>query len=99
MLKEELLITANLARLELDEVEIEKLSQAATQMIEYFSLMDKVDIDALSPTTHVVPQKSAGQENRTREDVPAPAETSIADKLIENAPEKDGRFIIVPNVL
>ena len=92
MLKEELFITADLARLELDDAEAEKLNQAITQMIEYFSLMDRIDVDTLPPTTHV-----AVKENRTREDIPA--EISLADKLIENAPEKDGRFIVVPNVL
>jgi len=92
MLKEELLVTASLAMLELDETEAEKLNQAITQMIEYFSLMEKLDVDNLPPTTHVFVK-----ENRTREDVPA--EISIADKLIEYAPEKDGRFIVVPNVL
>ena len=92
MLKEELLVTASLARLELDETEAEKLNQAITQMIEYFSLMEKLDVDNLPPTTHI-----SAKENRTREDVTA--EISIADKLIENAPEKDGRFIVVPNIL
>ena len=92
MLKEELLITASLAMLELDETEAEKLNLAITQMIEYFSLMEMLDVDNLPPTTHV-----SVKENRTREDVPA--KISIADKLIENAPEKDGRFIVVPNIL
>ncbi|MCL2705590.1 MAG: Asp-tRNA(Asn)/Glu-tRNA(Gln) amidotransferase subunit GatC [Spirochaetaceae bacterium] len=92
MLKEELLVTASLAMLELDETEAEKLNQAITQMIEYFSLMEKLDVDNLPPTTHVF-----AKENRTREDVPA--EISLADKMIENAPEKDGRFIVVPNIL
>jgi len=92
MLKEELIITASLAMLELEETEAEKLNQAITQMIEYFSLMEKIDVSDLPPTTHVFVK-----ENRTREDVPA--EISIADKLIENAPEKDGRFIVVPNIL
>ena len=92
MLKEELFVTASLARLEFDDAEAEKLNQSVTQMLEHFSLMDKIDLETIAPFTHV-----CGQENRTREDVPA--EVSIADKLIENAPEKDGRFIIVPNVL
>jgi len=95
--KEELFITANLARLELDESEAEKLNQAVSQMIEYFTLMDKVDVENLSPTTHILTK-----ENRTREDIPRQnkeAEISLANKLIENAPEKEGRFIVVPNVL
>jgi len=52
MQKEELFVTASLARLELDEKEAEKLNEAVTGMIEYFSLMDKIDVDDLPPTTH-----------------------------------------------
>lgn len=92
MQKEELFVTASLARLKLDNAEAEKLNQALTQMIEYFSLMDKIDVDDLPPTTHAYTK-----ENRTREDVPA--EVSLADKLVENASEKEGRFFTVPNVL
>ncbi|MCL2705593.1 MAG: Asp-tRNA(Asn)/Glu-tRNA(Gln) amidotransferase subunit GatC [Spirochaetaceae bacterium] len=92
MLKEELFATASLARIELDEAEAEKFNQVITEMLDFFSLMDKIGVDNLPPTTHIV-----AKENRTREDVPA--EIPIANKLIENAPEKDGRFIVVPNVL
>jgi len=35
--------------------------------------------------------------NRTRKDLPS--DISLADKMVENAPEKEGRFITVPNVL
>ncbi len=92
MQKEELFVTASLARLELDESEAEKLGLAVSQMIEYFSLMDKIDVDNLPPTTH-----AAVKKNRTRGDIPA--DISIADKMVENAPEKEGRFITIPNVL
>ncbi len=92
MQKEELFVTASLARLELDEREAEKLNEAITGMIEYFSLMDKIDVDDLPPTTH-----AASKVNRTRKDLPS--DISLADKMVENAPEKEGRFITVPNVL
>ena len=92
MQKEELFITANLARLELDEKEAEKLNEAVTGMIEYFSLMDKIDVEDLPPTTH-----AAIKVNRTRADLPS--DISLADKMVENAPEKEGRSITVPNVL
>ena len=40
MQKDELYITASLARLELTEKEADNLSQAVSQMIEYFSMME-----------------------------------------------------------
>jgi len=96
MHKEELFVTASLARLELDDAEAEKLNQAVTQMIEYFSLMDKIDVDNLPPTTH-----AAVKANRTRGDIPSDISIAekTADKMVENAPEKEGRFITIPNVL
>ena len=92
MQKDELLVTASLARLELEEKEIEKLDRAVTGMIEYFSVMDSIDVDDLEPTTHAFVK-----ENRTRED--APSKGDVSDKMVENAPESDGRFIVIPNVL
>jgi aspartyl/glutamyl-tRNA(Asn/Gln) amidotransferase C subunit len=94
MTKEELYVMASFTSLELNEAEAEKLNQAINRMIDYLSIMDKADVDGLEPAIHI-----AVKESRTREDVPAPLEFSIADKLIENAPEKEGRFVVVPNVL
>ncbi len=92
MHKEELFVTASLARLELDDAEAEKLNEAISRMIEYFSLMDKIDVEDLPPTTH-----AAVKENRTRKD--EPAGSVLADNMVEAAPEHEGRFITVPNVL
>ncbi|MCQ2604028.1 MAG: Asp-tRNA(Asn)/Glu-tRNA(Gln) amidotransferase subunit GatC [Spirochaetia bacterium] len=92
MEKEELYKTASLARLELTEKEADDLSQAVSQMIEYFSMMEKIDVTGLEPTTHV----SAGK-NRVRKD--EIVESSLADRMIEAAPEHDDRFITIPHVL
>ena len=79
MQKDELYITASLARLELTEKEADNLSQAVSQMIEYFSMMEKIDVTGLEPTTHV----SIG-ENRVRKD--EVIESSLAERMIEAAP-------------
>lgn len=92
MQKDELYITASLARLELTEKEADTLSQAVSQMIEYFSMMEKIDVTGLEPTTHV----SIG-ENRVRKD--EVIESTLAETMIEAAPERDERFITVPHIL
>ena len=92
MQKDELYITASLARLELTEKEAETLSQAVSQMIEYFSMMEKIDVTGLEPTTHV----SIG-ENRVRKD--EVIESTLAETMIEAAPERDERFITMPHIL
>jgi len=88
----ELEMTAVLALLELGSDEAKKLQDSVGQMIEYFFIMDKVDVKDLKPTTHAL-QK----ENRVRPDNAVPYLNT--DKLLENAEELEDRFIVIPNVL
>jgi aspartyl-tRNA(Asn)/glutamyl-tRNA(Gln) amidotransferase subunit C len=88
----ELEITARMARLTLSEQEKEKLARAVEQMLAHFSHMQAIDVHDLAPTTHALLK-----ENRLREDVENHAK--ISDKLLENAPEREDRFIVIPNVL
>lgn len=90
--RRELEVTAELAHLELNDDELESLGAAVSQVVEYFSLMQSVDVSDLEPTTHVLLDK-----NRLRSDQPNDAVDREA--LLDNAPEVEDRFILVPNVL
>jgi aspartyl-tRNA(Asn)/glutamyl-tRNA(Gln) amidotransferase subunit C len=89
---EELFTTARMARLTLTPEEVEKLRQAVDRMLGYFAHLKDLDVDALKPTTHALLK-----ENAVRED----SETSqnAADILLDNAPQREDRFIVIPNVL
>ena len=88
----ELAITARMARLTLSDDEQEKLGRAVEQMLAHFSHMKDIDVQGLAPTTHALLK-----ENRLREDVENAIE--VSDTLLENAPEREERFIVIPNVL
>ena len=88
----EIAVTARMARLTLSEEEQEKLGRAVDQMLAHFSHMKDIDVQGLAPTTHALLK-----ENRLREDVEIQA--PLTDKLLENAPEREERFIVIPNVL
>ncbi len=90
--RRELEVTAELAHLELNDDELESLGAAVSRVVEYFSLMQSVDVSDLEPTTHVLLDK-----NRLRLDQPNDAVDREA--LLDNAPEVEDRFILVPNVL
>jgi len=90
--RRELEVTAELAHLELNDDELESLGAAVSRVVEYFSLMQSVDVSDLEPTTHVLLDK-----NRLRPDQPNDAVDREA--LLDNAPEVEDRFILVPNVL
>lgn len=89
---DELYLTARLAKLDLGEKEAEKLAVEVSRMLEYFSVMEKVSVEGLDATVQTL-----GQENITRADIVSSVD--VTDKLISNAPESEGRFIIIPNVL
>ncbi len=91
MEREELNITAQLARLELSEEDIGRFEQEVTQMLEYFVKMKELDVQQLPPTTQMT------LKNRTRED--AARMYDNVERLLANAPELEDRFIVIPNVL
>lgn len=92
MKREELKITAELAQLELGEAETVRLQKEVSQMLENFSKMDELNVSDVPPTTHIL-----AEENPMRQDQ---AELRPHTKeLLYNAPESDGQFFIVPNVL
>jgi aspartyl-tRNA(Asn)/glutamyl-tRNA(Gln) amidotransferase subunit C len=88
----ELSATARMARLNLSEEEMQKLRAALEQMLAYFSHMREVDLEGLNPTTHALLR-----ENRLRDD--AQGGQNVSDVLLRNAPEREDRFIVIPNVL
>jgi aspartyl-tRNA(Asn)/glutamyl-tRNA(Gln) amidotransferase subunit C len=102
MLKDELAITIALANLSLAPSEMEKFELSVQKMLDTFSLMDKINVDGLEPTTHAFIEK-----NRVRADdpdgfnnIPLSANPlSLNDTVKANFPESSGRFISIPNVL
>jgi aspartyl-tRNA(Asn)/glutamyl-tRNA(Gln) amidotransferase subunit C len=91
MEREELDITAQLARLELSDEETKRFERAVVQMLEYFSKMRELDVEGLPPTAQMT------QTNRTRKDVAIVYRDTEA--ILVNAPELEDRFIVIPNVL
>ncbi len=88
----ELLTTARMARLELSESELATFGKAVEQMLAHFSRMREVDVEGVAPTTHPLLR-----ENVLRED--AEIEPDAPDRLVASAPEREERFIVIPNVL
>lgn len=95
--RSELDITAELALLDLSNDERADLERGVAQLLEYFSVMDAVDVSDLEPTTHALQEG-----NRLRADLPRDGSVSgadVADEILEQAPDLEDRFIAIPNVL
>lgn len=89
---EELHTTAELAQLELRSQELDRLQDAVSQMLENFAKMEELDVSNLLPTTHALVQDNPLRPDRVG------TSTDPSD-LLNNAPEKDHNFFVIPNVL
>jgi aspartyl-tRNA(Asn)/glutamyl-tRNA(Gln) amidotransferase subunit C len=111
---EDLQVTAQLAHLSMDEKELAAAFPAFEQMLGFFAAMEAADKDlaALTSTLTAVdggaaPSSSAlPQMTGTTRTVGAdhfrpdnPSGGLVSETLINNAGDRDGQFIVVPNVL
>lgn len=88
----ELETTAALAQIDLAEGDLARLGDAVSQMLAYFETMNALNTEGLEPTTHALVK-----DNRVRPDVVV--ESTLADTLVDQAPEREDRFFVIPNVL
>ena len=92
----DLYTTADLAFIALTADELGRLKTEVSSMVAFFEKMKELDVDDLPPTTHAL-----ARGNRTREDNNPNNQnnTSLADAILEQAPDLEDRFICIPNVL
>ena len=83
---------ALLSRLEFSDAEIERFGRDLNDILEYIEKLNELDTSAVPPTSHAL--KS---ENVFRADELRPCLTN--DEALANAPERDGPFFAVPQVL
>lgn len=90
--KELIQYVAHLARIDLDAQELEKLSVELTSILDFIDKLKAVDINNVSPTSHILPINNVLREDTLLESL-------SAAKALENAPEKQGNFFVVPKVI
>jgi aspartyl-tRNA(Asn)/glutamyl-tRNA(Gln) amidotransferase subunit C len=83
---------ATLARLDLPEDRIARLTGQLEAILDYVAQIQKVDMTGVEPMAHAVPL-----HNVFREDIVEPSLT--IEQVLQNAPETDGRFFKVPKVI
>jgi len=83
---------ANLARIELNEAELEKLSRQLHDILGFIDKLNKINIKDIDPTSHILPIN-----NVLRDDIPQNSLPS--EKALLNAPQREGSFFVVPKVI
>lgn len=90
--REEVLHIAKLARLGLDENEVETFQRQLSQILDHFARLSEVDTSDVPPTAFAVPL-----ENVMRTDEPRPS--MQRDAILANAPLAEDGYIRIRAVL
>jgi len=83
---------ARLARLSMDQAKLARLTPQLESILEYVAKIGEVDVTGVPPMAHALPLA-----NVLREDVVEPS--LPIEKVLQNAPQTDGRFFKVPKVI
>jgi aspartyl-tRNA(Asn)/glutamyl-tRNA(Gln) amidotransferase subunit C len=84
--RDQVLHVARLARLRLDDAEVERMSNELSSILGHIEKIGELDLDGVEPTSHVTPL-----ENVLRADEPRPS--LPPERALEQAPDPaDGGF-------
>jgi aspartyl-tRNA(Asn)/glutamyl-tRNA(Gln) amidotransferase subunit C len=83
---------ARLTRLHLTDAEVERMRGQLSAILRHFESLSKVDTTGVEPTGHTTDSHSV-----MRDDVPAPS--LDRDRVLSNAPDREGEFFRVRPVL
>jgi aspartyl-tRNA(Asn)/glutamyl-tRNA(Gln) amidotransferase subunit C len=83
---------AHLARIAVEEEEVEHLRGELNAMLAFVEQLNEVDIARVEPMTSVIPMALKQREDRV-------TEGDIAADILRNAPATEREFFLVPKVV
>ncbi len=89
--KEEVKHVANLARLEMDEAEVEKFTTQLDDIISMAEQLNELDTENVEPTTHVLDLKNVLREDKVQSWL-------SREEALKNAPDKENGQVKVPSI-
>ena len=90
--KEEVLHVANLARLDVYKMLIDKFAAQIGTILEYVDTLNRIDTKEVAPTSHAIFLTNAFRDDDERQ-------SFDSDSALSNAPEKEDGNFIVPKVI
>ncbi|WP_377891701.1 Asp-tRNA(Asn)/Glu-tRNA(Gln) amidotransferase subunit GatC [Alkalihalobacillus sp. R86527] len=82
---------ANLARLEMDESEVEKFTTQLDDIISMAEQLNELDTDNVEPTTHVLDLKNVLREDKVQPWL-------SREEALKNAPDEENGQVKVPSI-
>lgn len=88
--RDQVLYVAHLARLRLEEDEVERMTSELSQILDHIEMIGRLDLEGVEPTDHVVEL-----ENVLRPDEPRPS--FPRERMLESAPDAAEHAFRVPS--
>ena len=92
--KKEVQHIADLARLGLDDKEIEEYRKELSSILDYIEALNKVEVEGVEATSHPGDLKNVIREDRAKK-----KDEKTAGKLLEAAPDKENGYVKVKSIL
>ena len=90
--KDKIKHTAKLARISLDEKKINNLSKDLSNIFKFIEKLNKANTENIEPLSSILDHSLRSREDKVNDG-------NIRDKILENAPNKNEDFFIVPKVI
>lgn len=90
--KKEVLETAELARLEIKDDELDKFINQLGNILEYIKDLNRLDTSDVEPTSHVLDLSTPLREDEVKQLIDT-------EDALRNAPESEDGFFVVPKVI
>jgi len=90
--KETVQHVAHLARIDLEDNELEKMSHQLKDILDFIDKLKTLNVANTDPTSHILPINTVLREDES-------VESLSIDKTLFNAPQKKGNFFVVPKVI
>lgn len=92
--KEQVQHVAKLARLGLSQNEINKMRKELSSILDYFKLLDELDVSKVSAAFYTKSSKNVMKEDKVEK-----KDRKETDKLLSQAPQREKRYIKVKEIL
>ena len=90
--KNEVKQTAELARLEFSESELEKFTEQLGTILDHIEDLSELDTESIKPTSHVLEISTPLREDSVKQLI-------TVEETLSNAPETTDDFFVVPKVI
>jgi aspartyl-tRNA(Asn)/glutamyl-tRNA(Gln) amidotransferase subunit C len=83
---------AHLARISIEEGEIEQLQAELNAILRFVEQLSEVDVAGIEPMTSVIPMKMKYRNDTV-------TDGGIAEEIVKNAPASEDHYFLVPKVV